>query len=123
MWEHIEPGIIEALSTANGEATAQDTKAGLQSGRTQLMLMRDGSGHAGVVFQFLNFPRFKIARVLLLFGGHVLYLREVIEGAERWARDEGCRYVEGWVATQSRVRLFARLGYSDAYTIVRKVLT
>lgn len=122
MWPHVEGGIARALEGANGEATPQDTKAGLLAGRTHLaVLWREGSV-LGVVFTFLNFPQFRIARVLLLFGHGMAGLAEVMERAEQWAKDRGCQYVEGWVATGSRERLFSRFGYRRTYRILRKPL-
>lgn len=122
VWPYIVDGIALALETSEGEATPEDTKAGLLAGRTQLALMYEGGATVGAVFTMLDYPQFRIARVLLLFGKGMLEAREMMEAAEQWAKSKGCRYIEGWVATGSRRRLFSRFGYRDAYTIVRKAL-
>lgn len=122
VWPHVAPGIAEALESSNGEASVEDTKVGLVAGRTQLLLMEDGGSTLGVVFMFLNFPQFKIARVLLLFGEGMERLRGVMAAAETWGKSNGCRYVEAWVASESRERLFGRFGYEPTYRIVRKSL-
>lgn len=124
LWPHIVVGVEKALQTSNGEATAEDTKEGLKAGRTTLLLFSSEAGWVGIVYMFLAFPRFKIARVLLAFGRHMATMAAEIEVAEAWAKDQGCKYVEAWVATESRARLFARLGYAERpYTIIRKRLT
>lgn len=122
VWKDISPGITRALDTASGEATPEDTKLGLVAGRTQLLMMWDGPAVLGVVFQILSFPRYKIARVLVAFGKDMRALERAIRSAEAWGKEQGCEYVEGWVATRSRERLFARFGYSRAYTIIRRRL-
>lgn len=122
IWEYIKSGIERSLETSNGEATAEDTRLGLVAGRTQLILFESDSGWCGVVFMFLAFPRFKIARVLLAFGREMSTMRNEFQEAELWAKSQGCRYVEAWVASPSRERLFARFGYQPSYRIIRKAL-
>lgn len=122
VWPNISAGIERALLTSNGEATPEDTRDGLAAGRTQLALLNDGEGVLGVVFMILAFPRYKIARVLLLFGTGMKHLRNAIRLGEQWAKSQGCRYVEAWVATQSRARLFSRFGYGPAYAVLRRPL-
>lgn len=122
VWPYIKTGIARALETSDGEATVEDTRQGIASGRTQLMLFSEGDGNMGVVFMLLAFPRFKIARVLLLFGNRMDLLGEAMLEAEEWAAQQGCRFVEGWAGSESRARLFGRYGYGKKYIIVRKEL-
>lgn len=122
MWPLVENGIARALATSNGEGTVEDTKKGLLAGRTKLMVLWEGDSVLGAVFMLLDFPRYRIARVLLLFGQGMEALREVMESGEKWAKSQGCRYVEGWVASPSRERLFSRFGYRPTYRILRKEL-
>lgn len=122
VWPYVAPGVQEALESSCGEASVEDTKQGLLAGRTQLLLMDDGGSNLGVVFQFLNFPQFKIARVLLLFGEGMERLRAVMACAEEWGKTQGCKHIEAWVASDSRERLFNRFGYERTYRIVRKAL-
>ena len=122
VWELIAPGIEKALATSNGEATVEDTRAGLRAGRTQLMMLWQDGASLGIVFMMLNFPQYKIARVLLAFGENMRLLADGMKAAEAWAKDQGCEYIEGWVASRSRERLFARFGYKPTYTILRKAL-
>lgn len=122
VWPYVAPGVQEALESSCGEASVEDTKQGLLAGRTQLLLMEGDESSLGVVFQFLNFPQFKIARVLLLFGEGMERLRAAMVAAEEWGKENGCRYVEAWVSSDSRERLFGRFGYDRTYRIVRKGL-
>lgn len=122
LWPSVVTGISEALGTSNGEATAEDTKAGLIAGRTRLLLMNQNGGFVGAVLQILSFPRYKNARVFLAFGHGMDDVREVMASAEAWLKKEGCKFIEAWVSTESRARLFARHGYKKTYTIVRKPL-
>lgn len=123
VWPHVRAGVEQALERCHGEATEADTKAYLLAGRTHLALLSRGDSTVGIVFMFIYHPRYKIARVLLLFGERMSGLAELMESAERWAKSQGCRYVEGWVGSRSRERLFSRFGYEDTYTILRKELT
>ena len=123
IWELVKPGIENALATSNGEGTAEDTRLGLVAGRTRLMMLWKDGASLGIVFMFLNFPRFKIARVLLLFGENMRLLVDGMNAAETWAKEQGCKLIEGWVATESRQRLFSLYGYKPTYTILRKALT
>ena len=123
LWPAVRGDIARALATSNGEATVDDTLLGLRRGATSLMLFFDGDAYFGVVCQFLVFPQFKIARVLPAFGKNMRQVDYAIEEAEKWAKTQGCKCIEAWVATQSRVRLFSRFGYEPTYTIVRKDLT
>ncbi len=120
VWPYVEGGVERALATSDGEATVGDTLSGLVGGRTKLALLRRDGALLGVVFQFLAFPRYRIARILLAFGRDMKGVADVIERAEAYAHDNGCRYVEGWVATSGRERLFAKFGYERQYVIVRK---
>lgn len=123
VWPKIEDGIADALSTSRGEATVEDTKDGLLNGRTTLlMLVEDGVAAAGLVVGLYNFPRFKIARILLLFGSGLDKMDEAIQHGEEWARAQGCKCIEGWVATQSRIKLFSRFGFEPIYEVLRKEL-
>lgn len=122
VWELVVPGIARALATSDGEATVEDTKAGLLAGTTQMMLFGGESSWFGVVFQMLAFPQAKIARVLLAFGKNMAEQRQAMESAEAWAKGQGCKWVEAWVATESRVRMFGRYGYKPRYAILRKEL-
>lgn len=123
VWTFLEPWIARALETSNGEATPEATREGLENGRTSLMFFESNKGFVGIVFMFLNFPCFKIARILLAFGSDMSAMKKDFEIAEAWAKDQGCAYVEAWIATESRKRLFSRFGYEPAYTIIRKKLT
>jgi hypothetical protein len=124
VWPAIEAGVVRALETARGEATAADVRAGLEAGRSQLMLFTEGAEAFGIIFQILQFPRFKFARIGLAFGRGMSNMREAFEQAELWAANQGCAHVEAWVATKARARLFARFGYDDRpYVIIRKDLS
>lgn len=122
IWPSIKAGVELALQTSDGEATAEDTRAGLKAGRSQLLLMERAGSKVGVVFMLLDFPQFKIARVLLAFGRDMAAVRDLMQHAESWAQAQGCRYIEGWVASAGRLRLFSRFGYHKRYTIIRKPL-
>lgn len=122
IWPFVRDGVARALESSEGEATPEDTRKGLVAGRTRLMLMQDGEANLGVVFMILDFPRMRIARVLLAFGNRMAWLRDAMEVGEQWAKSQGCSAVEGWVATESRARLFSRWGYTPSYTIIRKRL-
>lgn len=119
MWPQIEAGISRALKSSSGESTVEDTKAGLLSGRTRLLMFGEA---LGVVLMMISFPRYKVARVLLMFGKGIAVAKGALEEAERWAKDQGCSYVEGWVSSASRSRLFGRYGYEPTYLILRKGL-
>lgn len=123
VWPYVEGGIARALETSQGEADSAATLAGLLGGRLKLALLRRDGALLGVVFQFLAFPKYRIARILLAFGRDMEGLRDVIERAEGYAFQNGCRAIEGWVASSSRERLFGKFGYQRAYVIVRKELT
>ena len=122
IWPDIRPEIERALETSNGEATAEDTRLGLVRGSTKLILFPSETAAFGVVWQMLAFPKYKIARVLLAFGKNMPAVARAIETAEQWGKSQGAKYVEAWVATDSRVRLFKRFGYERTYTIIRKEL-
>jgi hypothetical protein len=122
IWNDIKPEIERALATSNGEATAEDTRQGLVRGTTKLILFPSETAAFGVVWQMLAFPKYKIARVLLAFGKNMRDVSVAIETAEQWGKAQGAKYVEAWVATDSRVRLFKRFGYDKTYTIIRKEL-
>lgn len=122
VWPLVEGGIGRALETADGEATVADTKLGLLAGRTQLYMAYGPEGALGVVFMILAFPQFKIARVLLAFGKNMESVRQSIDAGKAWAKAQGCKHLEAWVATESRERLFRRYGMKRAYTIVRSEL-
>lgn len=123
VWPKIEDGVADAVSVSHGEGTVDDVKAGLLNGATTLlMLVDDGVAAAGIVVGLYNFPQFKIARVLLLFGSGLDKMDEAVKRAEDWARSNGCKCVEGWVATQSRIKLFSKFGYKPVYEILRKEL-
>jgi hypothetical protein len=122
IWDDIRPEIVRALATSNGEGTPEDCLEGLKAGRTKMLLFPSETAQFGVVIQFLNFPRMKIVRVLLAFGKNMRDVGHAIQEAEEWCRQQGCKAVEAWVATDSRVRLFSRIGYKRRYTIIRKEL-
>lgn len=122
IWPDIRPEIVRALETCDGEAGPEDILAGLKRGTSKMLLFKRGEGHFGCVYQMLAFPRFKVARVHLAFGKNMRDVAQAIEAAEQWGKSQGCKYVEGFVATDSRVRLFSRFGYRKTYTVVRKEL-
>lgn len=122
IWPLIAGGVERALASADGEATVEDTRAGLLAGRTQLAIIVSKRSLLGIVFMFLNFPRYKIARILLAFGHDMEGAREAMDCGERWAKEQGCRYCEAWVSTAARERMFGRYGYKPAYRILRKAL-
>lgn len=123
IWPYIEDGVATAVAEAHGEVTTKDMRDGLRSGAMSILLMSRGAATVGVVFKFMHYPQFKIARVLLLFGERMAGVSGIMERAEQWAKSNGCKFVEGWVSTRSRQRLFSRFGYQEVYTIVRKELT
>lgn len=122
LWPMIRGGVMRALETSDGESTVDDIREGLVAGRTSLGVMQTDGALLGVVFKILAFQRFKVARILLAFGRDMEGLRDVMREGERWARAQGCSYVEGWAGTPSRARLFRRYGYEPRYTVVRKKL-
>lgn len=122
VWPNVVNGVISALETSNGEGTVQDTKDGLLAGRTQLGILDNPANPIGVVFSIIAYPKYKVARVYLMFGKGTLENKIALEEGEALFREWGCKYVEAWVATKSRERLFERLGYLPAYTILRKPL-
>lgn len=122
IWDDIRPDIERALATANGEGDAEHIRMGLRRGTSKLILFPSDTAAFGVVYQMLVFPNYKIARVMLAFGKNMKDVSVAIETAEQWGKSQGAKYVEAWVATESRVRLFKRFGYDKTYTIIRKEL-
>ena len=122
IWDDIKPEIERALATAHGEGDAGHIRMGLLRGSSKLILFPSGNGAFGVVYQMLRFPNYQIARVMLAFGKNMKDVAAAIESAEQWGKAQGARYVEAWVANDSRVRLFKRFGYDKTYTIIRKEL-
>lgn len=122
LWPLIEASVAKALESSNGEANAEDVRAALIEGNSRLIVMHEGGAMLGIVFAFLDFPRYRIARVLLLFGKGMRFLEPAMASAESWAKEQGCTYIEGWVSSGSRSRLFSRFGFLPSYTILRKPL-
>ena len=122
MWPYIKDGVALTLAEANGEADAEDTKRSLLDGRAKLVIMDEDGGTIGCIYVFLHMPKYKIARVLLLFGGPMSRMRSVMDEVEAEWKKQGCRYSEGCVPTESRARLFSRFGYKPVYQVVRKKL-
>jgi hypothetical protein len=122
IWEHVRPALDCAISLARGEATADDFLAGLKAGRTKMILFPSETAEFGIIMQFVQFPRYKVARILLAFGRGMRDVGDAMIECEAWFKSQGCRAVDAWCATDSRVRLFKRFGYGKAYTIIRKEL-
>jgi len=122
IWGDIKVDIERALATSHGEGTAEHIRMGLKRGTSKLILFPSDTAAFGVVYQMLGFPNYKIARVMLAFGKNMKDVSVAIETAEQWGKEQGAKYVEAWVATESRVRLFKRFGYDKTYTIIRKEL-
>ena len=122
VWSLIAPGVARALETSDGETDLESTRAALATGRTTLMLFGGEDSYFGVIFQFLTFPKAKVFRIILAFGKRMEDQRKAFAEAEAWAKRQGCKWVEAWVATESRVRLFGRYGYRPRYTVIRKEL-
>lgn len=122
VWPQVQDGIASALETSCGEATVEDTKIGLIAGRTILLLLYKGESYFGMVVGLYNFPKFKIARVLLGFGTRICCEKDEWELARTWAREQGCKCIEAWVATESRARMFRRFGFRKTYQIIRSEL-
>jgi hypothetical protein len=118
-WPVIVDGMGRALETSNGECTIDDIKAGLTNGTTRLLFLSRNDSYFGMVVQILAFPRFKIARVMLGFGKGICLEKSEWKVAEKWAKEQGCKYLEAWVATESRARMFRRFGFKKTYQIIR----
>ena len=122
IWPLVLNGIEKALATSNGEGSAEAIKTGLMNGTTQLLFVSRNESYFGMVVQILAFPNYKIARVILGFGKGICLEKSEWKVAEQWAKDLGCKYLEAWVATESRARMFARFGFKKTYQIIRSEL-
>jgi hypothetical protein len=122
IWPLLRAGIESALETSHEECTIDDIYEGIKLGRTIVLYVAEKQSYFGMVIGMYNFPRYKIARVLLGFGKNICKEKASWEIVEDWARQNGCKYIEAWVATESRAKLFSRFGFKKTYQIVRSVL-
>lgn len=122
-WPACEPLVARGLTPAEGEADSSHLLADLQAGRSYLIAVIDDDGvtQIALVVQFLAYPNYKIAHVYSIGG------RGVIESTQHWAtikdwmRQHGAVKVQG-VCKPSRARLWQKLGFTDAYHVVRQDL-
>jgi hypothetical protein len=122
VWPLIEKGIEDALETSEGESTPAQVKQGLEAGRTRLVMLQRNKSYFGMVIVLLDFPQFRIARILLGFGRGICVEKSEWSLLEGWARENGCACLEAWVATESRARMFRRFGFEKTYQIIRSKL-
>ena len=121
VWPIVASGIARAIDSADGEATVEDTMMELKLGRSSLVLLESDKGAVcGMVILFCNFPQYRICRVLLAFGRNIAGDPDLEAEFEAWAAARGAKYIEAWVSTDSRARLFKRHGYQPAYQVIRK---
>lgn len=104
------------------ESTLEDVQEGLLAGRLRLLLLRNEPSQMGAVVCIVKFHRCSVLRVLYAFGRGMQDLRPAMDAAEAWAKGQGCKYMEGYVPTRSRERLFQKFGYSRKYAVLRKSL-
>lgn len=125
VWPLIEHSVRRVLSLAGGATwvTPQSTLKALREEKTFLLLFAAHGTKLGIIIEFVQLPGYKLARVLFAFGREMGQLVEEIAIAEEWVKQQGCKYIDASVRTESRARLFSRFGYKPAYTMLRKELT
>jgi len=116
----IEP----AISRTQGRITAADVRDLISTGAMQLFLIVETASHrvlAAIVTEFAQHRQGKALNIVMLGGRDAHRWIDRIFELERWAKSEGCRWVElsgrtGWE------RVLGRLHYEPLHTTLGKEL-
>lgn len=123
VWIRVKPTIerILALAVDAPWVTPDAVYKSLAAEKSFLLLCDGHDGEYGVVVSFSALPTYKVGRISFAFGRGMR--KEDAEVFHAWMKQQGCKYVEASVRTESRQRLFNRFGYRYEYTMLRKDLS
>lgn len=89
-WEKAKPLIEAAIARGLPTHTADDVKEAIDAGLMQLWC----HGGTAMVTEIVEFPQMKACRVAFA-GGKLGDIRRMKPDIEKWAREQGCRYMLG----------------------------
>jgi len=101
IWEEIKPHLKSALSYSDDKYSLEDIREGIEGKEMQLFIVVKEDILATVVTSIYEYPNSKVMTVVLTGGEKMDKWIHLIEQLERWAKDEGCDYMEilgrpGW---------------------------
>jgi len=121
-WCTVEPFITRIVNTAEGEFSVEDVEGFLHKGVMQLFVIEDAEGVKLVALsEIVQYPRFKVVRLIGVAGEHPLVFGKFWKGLELWAKENGAEFIESF-ATEKAESLCKRMGMKEVYTVLRKQL-
>lgn len=121
-WPTLSPGIVAALAGhGHGEMDALDVRLMLEAERAHLFVaIVDGRCRGCAVVQFLNYPRFRVAHIIVLAGKRLVDEPELFEQFRRLLKQQDATHVEAFVTPRSGVaRIARRYGIATVYEHMR----
>ena len=94
IWPRVVDLLIPALKRFDSGYSVEDVLHALQGSDMQLWVAGEYEG--AVVTQIIKFPQFKTCRVFAAGGGGMeVWMDEMEDRIETWARELGCKYLTG----------------------------
>lgn len=124
-WPYLQPMLISGLPASEQEFNVDDLYRGLKAGDLHAFVVLTSSGFTKLlaIVEVGQFPRYRVARVVMLVGEDFRSSSQFFQSFENWALVMGAVQIEGWVKPAQK-RLFQRIvpELKDVYTVVRKSL-
>ena len=121
-WDGVASLVRSGLDWSKGDLTALDILRMVGDGRMQLWIFSKEEIEAVMVTELLEYPQRKVCSIVCFAGrGMRGVFEEAREYVVNWALANGCEGIEAR-CRPSMVRMLARLGFNEKYTIVKLAL-
>jgi len=118
-WPFVKDHLKRGLAHSYGELDLDDLYDGIADKRMQLwvaVVEDTGVIVAAMVTEIVNYPKIKVARLIVVGGSRLDGWCPFMETIKDWAKSEGCSRVEG-LAQDGWVRVLKEYGFRKLYNL------
>lgn len=119
IWHEAAPMLQRAIDHNRGEFHLDDIRTLIEGRLCTLWCIANPKGElvAAVVVEVVNYPRFKVMRILLVGGEESKSWKDLWPALEHYARVNGCAHIEAFTRPGME-RLFGLTGMKRVYTVI-----
>lgn len=119
-WPRCMSYIAQGLAPSQGEVDLRHVQEAAEKGAIQLIAAIGGNEQVcgALVVEFIQFPNYQVAHIISVGGKGMIFAEEGWAHIRTWLSQRGVKKIQG-LCLPAQARLWRRLGFSEAYRLVR----